>query len=150
MRSQVLCRAITEVPVGNDRCGTDPIRGMSQMTIPLLAALVLERDPKLGPVGDRVPIADVEILLDHLSNSELSEALACEPHCACCSILPRLITRADQLDHFVHAHDNIASSGCPPWARARESAGVRGSLLKDATPVEPCGARTLRIAQMDA
>ncbi len=48
------------------------------MKVALLAAFILERHSKLGSVGDRVPVADVEILLDHLGNSELPQTLPSE------------------------------------------------------------------------
>jgi hypothetical protein len=79
----------------------------------LLAALILERHSKLRSVGERVPIAEVEILLDHLGNSEITQALPSELHGAGSSILPRVCAGADQLDHFVDSHENISSSEYP-------------------------------------
>src|SRR5207344_346457 len=65
---------------------------------------VLERDLQLDPVGDGATFLDVKILLDYFGHPHIANGAARRRDCSDRCVLPRLVARANDVDHFVDAH----------------------------------------------
>src|ERR1700730_17506516 len=65
---------------------------------------VFERELKLGPVGDRASLVQVNILLDDLSHPKIAERRGGSPDRLGGRVLPRRAACPDDLGHPVDAH----------------------------------------------
>src|SRR5712691_2264533 len=70
-----------------------------------LTVFVLERDLELGAVGDRPALVDMDVLLYDLGDPKIADRLPGGPYRLGGGLFPRSAAGADDVDHFVHAHD---------------------------------------------
>src|SRR5580704_4769255 len=85
----------------------------------LRRVLVLEGQPQLGAEDDLAALLDIQVLLHHLSDTQVTERLACGVHRSDRRVFPGLSARPDDVDDPVHAHGILLDCGLGPGCHAR-------------------------------
>src|SRR5262249_26792361 len=83
-----------------------------------LLGLVFERDLDLGAVLDGLAVLDLDVELVDLRDAQITKGARCALDRGGRRLLPRLRTRADQLDDLVHAFSHGGLLSRPRWAYA--------------------------------
>src|SRR5690349_10123950 len=76
----------------------------------LRRVLVLEGQPQLGPEYDLAAVLDVQVLLNHFGDTQVTQRLAGGVHRGDRGVLPGLGACADDVDDSVHAHGILLDS----------------------------------------
>src|SRR5580704_10566291 len=106
----------------------------------LLWVLVFEGQPELGPEDDAAAVLDLQVLLYHLGDPQVTERLTRGVHRGDRGVFPGLSAGPDDIDDPVHAHGILLDSGPGPGGQA-SSPGSRVSdpLFLTTFPRNPAG-----------
>src|SRR5260370_30389864 len=109
----------------------------------LSRVLVLEGQPQLGAEDDLAALLDNQILLPHLSDTQVTERLARGVHRSDRRVFPGLSARPDDVDDSVYAHGILLDCELGPGCHARRLGIYRTAndlgVLRAALPVLPRG-----------
>src|ERR1035437_6265788 len=118
-----------------------------------LFRFVFERQLELGPVDQLPTVTDDDVVLGHLSHSDVTDRSPRRGDGLCRCFLPGGRTRSNHIDYPVHAHDDLSFAsmepsimvapygsvdGCPllPVLGRKQTPGVHDHAVED-RPDEP-------------
>ena len=121
----------------------DMSRDVRQMVC-LRRVLVLEGQPQLGAEDDLAALLDIQVLLHHLSDTQVTERLARGAHRGDRRVFPGLSARPDDVDDSVYAHGilldcDLAQDVMPagPWRRGPLEASVSNCRRMNSAAFKP-------------
>src|ERR1039458_9629619 len=94
-----------------------------------LFRFVLERQLELGPVDQLPTVTDDNIVLGHLSHSDITDRSPRRGDGLCRCFLPGGSTRSNHIDYPVHAHDDLSFASMEPSIMVAPYGSVDGCPL---------------------